>query len=77
MDSMTAIQLAREIDELRNELKELKKQLEPVFKREEEFQFEAEMDRKHPCGWGYIDPNDHSKGVWSVSQSHQQKSIRP
>ena len=64
MDDTALIQLVRELDGLKRELSELREELKPIFKREEELQFKEEMDRKHPCGWGYIDPNDHSKGVW-------------
>ena len=64
MDGSAIIQLTRELDAVKRELDELKKQLEPVFNREKELQFKEEMDRTHPYGWGWIDPNDHSKGVW-------------
>lgn len=64
MDGIAMIQLAREIDALKKQLEELEKRLEPVFEREKKIQFEEEMDRTHPYGWGYIDPKDPSKGVW-------------
>lgn len=65
MDDTALIQLVRELDALKTEVKDLKKSLEPVMKREEKFQREEEYDRKCPYGWGYLDPDHPEKGIWS------------
>ena len=55
MTDMAAIQLARELDELKKELEDLKEKLQPVFKREAKLQEIEELNKKYPYGWDYTE----------------------
>lgn len=63
METAGLIQLVRELDSLKKEVKDLKEELQPVFEREARLQKEAEYDKLYPHGWWYRDKEHPEEGI--------------
>ena len=64
MDTTGLIQLVRELDALKKEVKDLEEALQPVFAREARLQKEAEYNKLYPQGWWYRDKEHPEKGIY-------------